>query len=152
VIEIRHLTPDDWPVFRAMRRAALREAPAAFGSTLASWSGDGDTQDRWRARLSTVPHNAFALVDGIPAGMASGTIPDADGRVELISMWVAPPARGRGVGEALVADIAAFATPAPLVLRVYATNARALSLYRRVGFLQIGTEADELVFLRPSRG
>jgi hypothetical protein len=43
VIEVCELIPDDWALWRVMRRAALAEAPAAFGSTFAQWFGPGDT-------------------------------------------------------------------------------------------------------------
>jgi ribosomal protein S18 acetylase RimI-like enzyme len=94
MLTIRALSPDDWPQRRALRLDALREAPHAIGSTLAEWQGEGDAETRWRRRLTDVPFNAIATLDGAPAGMASGTQPDDDGSVELISMWVAPDARG----------------------------------------------------------
>jgi ribosomal protein S18 acetylase RimI-like enzyme len=34
-----------------------------------------------------------------PVGMVSATAPSMDGEVELISLWVAPAGRGRGVGD-----------------------------------------------------
>lgn len=46
------LTPDDWPIWRELRLAALAEAPQAFGSRLADWQGEGDREERWRDRLS----------------------------------------------------------------------------------------------------
>lgn len=86
---LRVIRADDWRAWRELRLEALREAPSAFGSTLAQWQGDGDTEARWRARLSDVPFNAIAEFDGTAAGIASGTALSVDGTVELISMWVA---------------------------------------------------------------
>lgn len=54
---------------------------------------------RWRARLSTVAFNVVANLNGMPAGMVSATVANQDATIELISMWVAPFARGHGVGD-----------------------------------------------------
>jgi len=97
-IETWELTPDDWPVWRKLRQSALAEAPEAFGSTLVEWTGERDTEQWWLARLGDVAVNLVLALDGEPAGIVSITAPDAGGTVELISMWVAPEARGRGVG------------------------------------------------------
>lgn len=70
MIDVLALTPDDWELWRQLRRAALTEAPASFGSTLADWSGDGDTEQRWRARLEDVALNLALAVDGDLTGMA----------------------------------------------------------------------------------
>ncbi|WP_018598661.1 GNAT family N-acetyltransferase [Mycobacterium sp. 155] len=72
-----------------------------YGSTLAEWTGVGDTEERWRQRFSTVPLNVVVHCDGEPAGIV-GAYEQAGGAVELISMWVAPAVRGRGVGDAAV--------------------------------------------------
>ncbi|SOD70993.1 ribosomal protein S18 acetylase RimI-like enzyme [Jatrophihabitans sp. GAS493] len=159
MIEVRVLTADDWRLWRALRRDALRESPGAFGSTLAEWSGRGDTEDRWRARLDDVEFNAVLLLDSVPVGMASGTRPGADGMVELISLWVAPSARGLGVGDAAVAAVLqwvaaglqwAGAEPA-VRLSVKAGNSKAIALYRRHGFVPAGPspeDPDEILMIR----
>jgi ribosomal protein S18 acetylase RimI-like enzyme len=142
VVEIRELSADDWPVWRALRLAALAEAPYAFGSRLADWQGEGDREERWRQRLG-VPgsYHVVALLDGRPVGMAGG-IPTADGDVaELISMWVAPDARGRGVGDRLVAAVERWACrdgATRLRLSVAEGNDAAWALYERCGFQPAG--------------
>nr|WTA69308.1 GNAT family N-acetyltransferase [Micromonospora sp. NBC_00855] len=149
MIEIRVLTPDDWPTWRELRLAALTEAPAAFGSRLADWQGDGDREQRWRDRLS-IPgsHNLVAVLDGRPVGMSSG-VPTADPlMMDLISMWVHPDARGKGVGDCLVDEVARWAHERGadrLRLSVMPDNTPAKALYERVGF----TQTDELGDLLP---
>jgi ribosomal protein S18 acetylase RimI-like enzyme len=151
-IDIQVLTPDDWPVWRELRLAALAESAAAFGSTLAEWTGPGDTEQRWRGRLSSVPYNIVLRSGGVPAGMVSAYV-QADGTVELISMWVAPSARGRGVGDAAIRAVVAWAGSREVVLSVKTGNAPAIALYRRHGFVDAGRSPDdvsETLMRRPS--
>ncbi|HLY00859.1 MAG TPA: GNAT family N-acetyltransferase [Candidatus Cybelea sp.] len=120
---------------------ALGEAPYAFSSTLAQWQGEGDSEVRWRARLSTVPLNVVADLNRKAAGMVSATAPDRDGMIELISMWVAPFARGCGVGDSLVASVIRWARErraARISLAVVESNRHAVALYRRHGFTDAG--------------
>ncbi len=145
MIELRVLTPDDWRAWRRLRLAALAEAPYAFGSRLADWQGDGDREERWRARLG-IPgsFNVIAVLDGEPAGMASGVAAD-EGAAELISMWVSPAARGHGVGDHLVQAVARWARQAgsgALRLAVVPGNENATALYRRNGFRPTGEFGD----------
>lgn len=140
VIELLLLTPNDWSVWRSLRLTALAESPNAFGSRLTDWLGDGDSEDRWRARLS-IPgaRNVVAKLGGEPAGMASGVpLPVVAGArplheagdIELISMWVAPSARGHGVADALVQDLVAWAAnrgSLAVWLSVRETNAPAIA-------------------------
>lgn len=144
MIELKILENKDWKEWRSLRRAALAEAPEAFGSTLEEWSGDGDTEERWRARLDGVAHNVLAELDGRHVGMVSITSP-VDGDVEVISMWVAPEARGRGVGDALMRHVREWAAEigaARIVLDVRAANVHATSLYRRHGFVDVGEVSE----------
>jgi ribosomal protein S18 acetylase RimI-like enzyme len=127
-----------WAEWRAMRLAALRDAPYAFGAKLADWRGDRDSEHRWRQRLAGSSFNVVAELEGGAAGMASGVPTGQDDTVGLISMWVAPFARGRGVGDALVDAVLHWAEgrgAARVVLRVAADNDRAAALYRRHGFM-----------------
>jgi ribosomal protein S18 acetylase RimI-like enzyme len=145
VTELRVLTPDDWQVWRQLRLAALAEAPDAFGSRLADWQGEGDREERWRARLG-IPgsFNVVAVLDGQPAGMASG-VPTGGGAAELISMWVSPAARGHGVGDQLVRAVERWARQvrsAVLRLAVAQGNENAAALYRRNGFHLTGELGD----------
>ena len=134
---IRRIDADEWELWRELRLAALTEAPYAFRSKLAEWQGDGDVEARWRARLTEVPFNAVMEWCGRDAGIVSGTAPDAEGAVELISMWVAPFSRGHGLADALVESVIEWATERGakrMILGVAAGNDRAARLYRRHGF------------------
>jgi ribosomal protein S18 acetylase RimI-like enzyme len=161
MIDILVLTPDDWPTWRKLRLAALAEAPEAFGSRLADWQGDGDREQRWRDRLN-IPGslNLVAVMAGRAVGMSSG-VPTSDPlTLDLISMWVHPDARGSGVGDRLVNEVAQWAQKRGaerLRLSVRVDNAHAKSLYHRTGFRLTDEPGDlmpdgvrrEQIMLRP---
>lgn len=155
VVDLRMLLSEDWRLWREVRLLALADAPAAFGATLASWSGAGDTEERWRNRLEDVPLNLVAMDNDLPVGQASGTAVDEIGRVELISMWVSPTMRGTGVAGALIDAVAVWARGAGATgvrLSVRRTNERAVRSYLRNGFRHTdepGDEPAELAMLRP---
>jgi ribosomal protein S18 acetylase RimI-like enzyme len=139
VIRVRPVTSDEWPLWRVLRLSALADAPFAFSSTLAEWQGPGDTEDRWRQRLDTVPCNIVAEQHDEPVGMVSGTTTGDD--IELISMWVAPEARGMGVGDALIDAVVQWAATwgaERIVLCVMEGNDAANVLYRRHRFVHTG--------------
>jgi ribosomal protein S18 acetylase RimI-like enzyme len=144
-INLRKIGIDDWPLWRKLRLKALKQAPYAFGSTLADWQGEGDTEARWRGRLSDVPLNIVAEWQKTAAGMASATAPNPEGAVEIMSMWVAPFARGHGVGDALVNTIIQWAREqqaSRVGLAVFEGNEHALALYHRHGFIDVGAIAS----------
>lgn len=146
MIEIRRLSSNDWALWRRLRLAALTESPAAFGSQLADWQGDGDREDRWRSRLD-IPgsHNIAAILDNKPVGMASGVPTLDEGVVGLISMWVAPTARRRGIGHALVKEVERWGrNVGARVLRLHVAdgNGAAAGLYLRNGFVYTGEQDD----------
>ena len=144
MLSVRRVNPDDWPEWRRLRREALREAPYAFDSALADWSGLGDTEERWRRRLDDVPLNLVADLDGVAVGMISRT-EVLDQNAELISMWVAPEARRRGVGEALVRALLDHSRgdgAVTVVLDVNVENGPAIALYARCGFVDKGCLAN----------
>lgn len=155
-VQLRAVSPDDWRLWREVRLPALEDAPDSFGASLADWQSADET--RWRQRLSEVPFNVVALNDGDPVGQASGTHLDVDNRAELISMFVAPDARGSGVADALVDAVREYALEAGAVavrLSVRRFNARAIAMYERAGFEVAAEPGDEpaesamLLSLRP---
>lgn len=138
MIVVRELSGDNWAEWRELRLAALREAPEAFSSKLADWQGESDTEPNWRARLRTVSFNVLADLDGVPSGMASGHLAEGGDKAELLSMWVSPSARGRGVGDALVQTVVRWSEgrgAGELALRVMPGNGHATALYERHGFV-----------------
>nr|WP_202891782.1 GNAT family N-acetyltransferase [Kribbella shirazensis] len=132
--------------WRDLRLAALEEAPYAFGSQLADWVDA--TEDRWRERLSSPgAYQVIASLDGTPAGMAAG-FPGEEQTAELVSMWVAPSGRGKGIGNALMTAVEDWARgigATTLKLSVVDGNDPAHNLYLRNGY----ADTDELGDLMP---
>ena len=145
MVTLRVITPDDWPLWRALRIAALTDAPHAFKTRLADWH-NGE-EERWRARLE-IPgaYHVAAMLDELAVGMASGLPTDGDTR-ELRSVWVGSEARGHGVGTRLISAVEAWAQEtgaATLKLAVIPGNEPAIVLYRRNGFVDAGELGDVL--------
>lgn len=147
MVDVLVLTPDDWQLWRRLRLAALAESPGAFRSTLAGWTGSGDTEPRWRTRLASVALNLVLTADGEPIGMASATTPNTGDEVELISLWVVPAGRGRGVGDEAVRQVAAWARDQhpghAVVLSVKTDNEAARAVYERHGFVDAGPSSND---------
>lgn len=142
-IEVRRLGIEDWRDYRALRLAALADAPHAFSSTLARTQAFEERD--WRARLDSDNLNICALVEDNRVGLAGGLRPGAweshPTGVQLVSMWVHPSMRRRGVGAALVRAITEWARTerlGELRLWVVEGNAPAECLYTRLGFTPTG--------------
>jgi ribosomal protein S18 acetylase RimI-like enzyme len=136
MLSLRVVTTEDWPLWREVRLAALTEAPGAFKARLDDWPHGGEQQ--WRARLEARgTYNVVALLDDQAVGMSRG-VPGDDGISELRSVWVGRTARGRGVGDQLIASVEAWARrtgATTLRLAVIPSNTAAIALYRRNGFV-----------------
>jgi GNAT superfamily N-acetyltransferase len=139
-IVVRRAGADDWPRSRAIRLAALREAPLAFASTYDREVGFDD--DVWRQRIAASAQFLAETDGGEVVGTATG-LPDPHdpSTVLLVAMFVAATARSRGVGERLVAAVVdqARADGADRMrLHVVETNHGAERLYLRSGFSRTG--------------
>lgn len=145
-IVIRQLTPADAADYRAIRLAALQGAPEAFGSTYEAEVAR--PMAAFAERLATAC--VLGAYDGARiVGMAgfkqqSGAKDAHKGFVW--GFYVAPEARGHGVGAALMDAVVAAATGVveQLTLSVVRTNAAALALYARCGFDIYGIEPRAL--------
>ncbi len=140
---LRAALPQDWERLRDVRLSALRDAPDAFASTLEAtegqprWRWEGwATGEGWGADLVTfviepVPDAAFT---GLATGAIFGEDPLA---ANLFAMWVAPRARGNGLGRALVEAVVGWARErgaSRVVLRIAEGNTAARRLYGSAGF------------------
>jgi ribosomal protein S18 acetylase RimI-like enzyme len=140
--------PDHWKRFRAIRLRSLADSPDAFGTTLAE--DEARPLGDWRARLENPEVAQFLAVDaaGNDIGIVVGAPYDGleTATAGLFAMWVAPEARGAGVGGAMVDQVIAWARGAGferLLLDVADQNAAAIALYESRGFLPNGN-ADTL--------
>jgi GNAT superfamily N-acetyltransferase len=141
MVMVREAVTGDWQGLRDIRLEALRDAPAAFGSTYEREILRPEAH--WRDRIAR-GGTFLAFVREVsaaePAGLAGGYQEDPV-TVELVSMYVRPRARGRGVGEALVATVIDWAgarNAASVHLWVTETNVHARALYERCGFALTG--------------
>lgn len=134
MIAVEALTADDWVAWRALRRRALAEDPDAFAASTAAWTGPDDVESRWRGRIEAALRCFLARDGDRPVAMVAVDPGPDDETVTLASMWVAPQARRRGVGRALVDAVVAEAGGRAVVLRVMAGNAAAVQAYRAAGF------------------
>jgi GNAT superfamily N-acetyltransferase len=163
VTTIRRADRRDWRTLRAIRLAALADAPDAFGST---YEGSKDRDDAsWQAWADgsfvegdTALFLAFSDEDpAAPVGIVVGArIDEGDegerpDEAQIWSMWVAPEARRQGVGGLLLEAVAAWARTLPgvrsCVLHVTEGNVAAETLYVRAGF--VVDEGGPIEPLRP---
>ncbi len=144
-MEIRRIRANEWRDLRDLRLRALSDAPDAFGSTYEQeaeqpeqgwldWATDGAEGGS--------SFTVLALDDGRWIAMATGA-PHRDhlGEAGLFGMWVAPDARGAGIGRELVEHVVRWAgSQAFPVLRLQVTqsNDAAVRLYTRCGFTDTG--------------
>jgi GNAT superfamily N-acetyltransferase len=143
-VEIRRADLKDVARVRELRLRALEMDPDAFGETLQR------AQARPEADYATwigSPENAMfvaAEADGSLVGMTVGAPAPVEAQpnsAALFAMWVAPEARGKGVGAALVQAVEGWARGAGyerIGLGVTTTNAAAIRLYTRMGFVDLG--------------
>jgi GNAT superfamily N-acetyltransferase len=117
----------------------LKDAPYAFGSTYEAEVNR--PEERWRSALADRTR-FVAESGGEVIGTVGGGASDLTGTAALTALWVAPAARGHGVGEALVNVIVEWAKDAgyeQVMLWVVEGNAAAESLYLRTGFRRTGS-------------
>jgi hypothetical protein len=60
-IHLRKIGVDDWQLWRELRLKVLTEAPYAFGSKLADWLGQGDTETEQSRSRSGRPDSSEGL-------------------------------------------------------------------------------------------
>ena len=151
---VRRSRSEDWRDLRAVRLAALADAPTAFVTTLAQASAYSD--EEWQRRA------AGSQPSGEPVGMLGGGVASPE-RALVWGVWVAPEHRGSGLAEQLMAALEHWARDEAgvreLLLEVNEQNARAQAFYRRLGYVANGNRqpypndpsVDELEMVKPLR-
>jgi GNAT superfamily N-acetyltransferase len=134
-------TSEDWERVRDVRIRALADAPFAYGSRLEE--EQHRPESFWRSRLEREAAATFLAIDGDETvGLVRTFVaPEDVTTAELVSMWVAPHARGQGVGRQLVAAVVEWARhhhATSVKLWVTETNAGARRLYESCGFVLSG--------------
>ncbi len=142
-LEIRRVRDDDWRALRDVRIAALADAPDAFGTTHAqALERPSEWWIEWCAKSAGSETQAMVLAwDGSRAVGMAGAYREDSGRWNVISMWVDPAARGRGIGQALLESAVGFAREhgaGEIVLGVTDGNDAARTLYETYGFADNG--------------
>ena len=152
-MQIRQLVEADAPAYRESRLRGLREDPEAFGSTYAEEIERplAVTEERLRVQVASGESFTLGAFDGGLIGVVTvlrGTGAKARHRATVVGMYVAPEARGRGVGRALLEEARDRAARVEgveqLHLAVVTTNAAARRLYRALGFVPYGVEPRAL--------
>ena len=148
--EIRALGEADVAAYWELRLRGLREHPEAFGSSYEESRQQPLEEVAARFRRA----EAFILgatVDGRLVGTvacAREQLQKMRHRATITGMYVAPEARGRGVGRALLEEAIARARGWPGLEQIHLTvvteNAAAGRLYRRHGFVGYGVEPRAL--------
>jgi ribosomal protein S18 acetylase RimI-like enzyme len=149
MIDIRLLTPNDAAAFRDIRLRALREEPTAFTSSLEEFSHQ--TLDKIAARFRSDTAEQFmlgAFQDGQLMGLCGfyrEAMQKQRHKGNIISLYVAPEARGQGISRALMTEafrrVRQIAGVEQLLLGVMTTQTAARQLYESLGFVVFGREA-----------
>jgi ribosomal protein S18 acetylase RimI-like enzyme len=150
-IAIRQATIEDLPFLRAMIREALLASPTflAFQDERSIEQGEEARWMRWREH----PEPAFVAEDATLQKLGAITLRPhtaSEGRGWQIGIGVEAPARGQGVGYRLIEQAILYARQTHstyLNLVVDPANLPAITLYRRVGFVDVG-EREHLLEMR----
>jgi GNAT superfamily N-acetyltransferase len=136
MVQIREVGADGWQAMRDIRLAALRDAPDAFASTYEREAAFAEAD--WQRRISGGGNFlAYAPELGTAPAAIVGGFQAAPGTIELVSLWVRPHARGRGIGQVLIETVIGWARArgsSRVHLWVAENNHHARLLYERCGF------------------
>lgn len=144
VVAVRRIRADEWPLLREMRLGALADAPGAFNSLVEQEAALEESIWRERARRGALAPDAATFVAGeaAAAGTVNAALDKGDQTLcNLTALWVAPQARNRGVGGALMGTVEEWARGRGcrvVSLWVVEANTTAIGLYRRRGYAETG--------------
>ena len=136
-IELRALTPDDWSAVADIYWDGMRDGLATFETEVPSW----EEWDAGHLREHRLVAELLGEVVGWAALSPASKRRCYAGVVEN-SVYVAPEARGRGVGRQLLEALIAGARASGLwtiQCSIFPENRASLVLHERCGFRVVGT-------------
>ena len=145
-IEIVTATVNDVDRLRALRLAALKDTPDAFGAKYED-EAEKPILD-WQNRLKNT-HWCFVVADGVDVGLLAVDRAEKDRNSDcwLSSWWIHQDHRGSGIPKLMLNWLEQLCIEKKwekIGLGVWPDNLRAISAYKKLGF----TEAEKLL---PSR-
>ncbi len=148
-VNIITLTPSRWREYKTLRLHAIMQDPYAFGRT---YEEDAMLPDNiWKQRLKDgqdgkTSYMLFAERSGILVGMIGALLDEGaitQHRACVVSFYVLPEARGKGIGRKLLTKLLEkLENDSRIVIAYLFVNQRqeaALQLYKIEGFTQVGT-------------
>ena len=143
-MEIRPIRADEWLRWREARLRMLREEAAYFSTRYED--AVREPEEVWRARTAEAAEGTDKILfvaddDDRLLGVVGGFRRLDPLEVQLVSLWVDPKARGRGVARSLIRAVASWARERGarrIVLFVQEANAPGRALYARAGFRPTG--------------
>ena len=145
-IEIVTATLNDVDRLRALRLAALKDTPSAFGAKYEDEVNKPISE--WQDRLKNT-HWCFAVSEGVDVGLLAVDKAEKDRNSDcwLSSWWIKDEFRGSGIPKLMLTWLEQLCREnnwKKIGLGVWPENIRAIAAYKKLGF----TEAQELL---PSR-
>ena len=151
-MHIRQLTESDAEIFRAFRLHSLHESPRAFTNSYEEYSQQSvdSTAQRFRDQVTSRTNFTIgAFEDGQLVGTVGfyrETALKLRHKGYIVSMYVTPQYRSRGIARALLSEAITRVKRLPdlkqLLLGVVETQTTAKRLYESLGFEVYGCEPD----------
>ena len=163
MVDVRQLEPGERDLYKAIRLAALSDAPYAFGSTYEREIAF--SQEKWEERAKSGSEGKesiciIALNGDRGVGIAGGiTHPEEDRDKHLVQIWVDADHRGTDIAARLVAQVEVWAYDRGaerIILGVTEGNDRAVHFYAKMGFapceadLKVGAACETILQKRLS--
>lgn len=134
------LSPSDWEKYKILRLDALKTDPTAFEEELLNATSLPDQE--WKNRLQSNDDNSFIMFarnsKGTLIGMTRTFINQEEQEAIISSVYVVPGYRGQGIAKKLIITIMNLLKKderiTNLRLVVNTSNARAIQLYKSLGF------------------